>query len=75
MQNECVRYADGFKIISEGNTTILHSAFCILHYAFTRYAYSPFIYICFYVCLLTFGAEYDILDILKQIGDKRWIKI
>ena len=36
MQNEkCkkegVRFADGLKIISEGNIAILHSSFCILH--------------------------------------------
>ena len=31
MQNDCVREADVFQIISEGNTFILHSAFSILH--------------------------------------------
>ena len=32
MQNEGVRFAHIIKIISEGNTTILHFAFCILHF-------------------------------------------
>ena len=31
IQNDCVREADIFKIISGGNTFILHSAFSILH--------------------------------------------
>ena len=32
MQNYGVRVAHYFQIISEGNTTILHFAFCILHF-------------------------------------------
>ena len=34
MQNDGVGVADGFKMIAEGNSTILHSAFCILHLSF-----------------------------------------
>jgi len=32
MQNEGIAFGDDFKIVSEVDSIILHSAFCILHF-------------------------------------------
>ena len=37
MQNEGMCFAHEFKIIAEGNTIILHFAFCILHLQMNLY--------------------------------------
>ena len=40
MQNDSVGFADLLKMIAEGNSTILHFAFCIMHYPFITMARS-----------------------------------